>query len=121
MIASGDGYVEFTASEIKTYTMMGLSNCSPSASYREIRFAIELVGNGQVAVFENGTQKAAGGAYVAGDKLRIAVVGGQVRYSRNGSVFYTSAQALTYPLLVDGSLYNTGSTLNAAVLAGTLQ
>ncbi len=64
-------------------------------------------------------QRAAGGAYTSGDKLRVAVVGTQVQYSRNGSVFYTSAQTITYPLLVDASLYNTGATLSGAVVATT--
>ena len=32
---------------------------------------------------------------------------GVVQYSRNGTVFYTSAQAPVYPLLVDCALYST--------------
>ncbi len=117
-LSAGEGYVEFTATETNTYRMLGLSNGSTSASYQEIDFAIELVGNGQIAVFENGVQRAAGGAYTSGDKLRIAVVGTRVEYSRNRVVFHVSAQTINYPLLVDTSLYNTASTLASAVVSG---
>ena len=39
-IASGDGYVEFTASETSTYRMLGLSNGNANASYDDIDFAL---------------------------------------------------------------------------------
>ena len=39
-IASGDGYVEFTASETTTYRMLGLSNGNTNASYEDIDFAL---------------------------------------------------------------------------------
>jgi hypothetical protein len=48
--------------------------------------------------------------------LRVAVVSGVVKYSKNGVVFYTSTKAPVYPLLVDSALYNTGATLNNAMI-----
>ena len=56
---------------------------------------------------------------LSGDRLRVAVESGVVVYSRNGSVFYTSAVAPTYPLLVDTSLHTTGATISNAFIFGS--
>ena len=117
-ISSGDGYVELTASETNTYRMFGLSNGNTDTSYQDIDFGLDLA-PGTLYVFEKGVNKGAFGSYATGDLLRVAVVGGVVRYSRNGSVFYTSTQVPSYPLLVDTWLYYLGATLNNAVIAAT--
>ncbi|MBI2827734.1 MAG: hypothetical protein HYX77_00500, partial [Acidobacteria bacterium] len=59
--------------------------------------------------------------YVPGDVFRIAVVNGQVRYSKNGAVFYSSAQSPGYSLLVDTALLSASSTLTNVVIAGATQ
>ena len=84
-IASGDGYVEFTASETTTYRLLGLSNGNTNTSYEDIDFAIDAYAGGQIKVYENGALKGTFGTYVTGDKLRVAVVGGvvQVLQERN--------------------------------------
>jgi hypothetical protein len=117
-IASGSGYVEITASETTTYRMIGLSNGDTNASYEDIDFALYLA-LGQLRVYENGTSKGTFGNFATGDKLRVTVANGQVTYSRNGSVFYTSTKTAVYPLLVDCALYSQGATLSGAVI-GTL-
>jgi hypothetical protein len=43
--------------------------------------------------------------------------GGVVKYKKNGTVFYTATAVPTYPLLVDISLYNYGSTLTNVVIS----
>ncbi len=116
-ITSGDGYVELTASETNTYRMFGLSNGNTDASYQDIDFGLDLAPAGTLYVFEKGVNKGSFGSYATGDLLRVAVLGGVVRYSRNGSVFYTSAQPPSYPLLVDTWLYYAGATLNNVVIA----
>jgi hypothetical protein len=117
-LVSGDGYVEFTASETNTYKMIGLSNGNFDASYQDIDFAIYSIAGGQLAVYEGGTSKGSYGAFATGDTLRVAVVGGAVEYSKNGAVFYTSAQAPTYPLVVDATLYTSGATLSKVTVSG---
>lgn len=116
-ITSGDGYVELTANETNTYRMCGLSNGDSSPSYTDIDFALYLVAGGVIQVYEGGAYRGQFGTYAAGDKFRVSVEGGVVKYSRNGSVFYTSAVAPTYPLLVDTSLYSNGATIGNVVLA----
>ena len=122
-IASGDGSVEFTASETNLARMCGLGNGDAGQNYPDIEFAIQLTAsnctNG-VWVFESGTFIGNVGTYSAGDKFRVAVEGGGVKYSKNGTIFYTSTVAPSYPLLVDTSLYSNGTTLTNAIIAGTL-
>ena len=98
--------------------MLGLSTGDTNAGYEDIDFGIDVAIGGQLLVYENGLYRGSFGTYATGDKLRVAVVGGVVRYSRNGSVFYTSAKAPLYPLLVDTSLYDKGSTLRDVVIGG---
>jgi hypothetical protein len=116
-IPSGDGYVELTASETSTYRMFGFSNGNTDSSYQDIDFGLDLAPGGTIYVFEKGVNRGSVGSYATGDLMRVAVVGGAVRYSRNGTVLYTSTQPPTYPLLVDTWLYSLGATLNNAVVA----
>jgi hypothetical protein len=115
-IASGDGYVELTASETGTLRAIGLSTGNPGTSLDEIKFALRLQ-SGTVEVRESGVYKADTG-FAPGDLLRVSVSGGQVNYSHNGTVFYTSAVAPSYPLLVDTSLSSLNSTLTNVVISG---
>ena len=115
-IATGDGYVEFTASETTTYRMLGLSNGNTNSNWDDIDYALYEYA-GQLQVYEAGTSRGTFGTYASGDVLRVAVVGGVVKYSKNGVVFYTSTKVPVYPLLVDTSLYSTGATLNNAMIS----
>jgi len=122
-IVSGDGYVEFTASETNRARMCGLGNGDSDQNYTDIEFAIQLTasdGTNGIWVFESGTFRGSFGTYTAGDKFRVAVEGGVVKYSKNGTVFYTSTVAPNYPLLVDTSLYSNGSTLTNVIILGNL-
>jgi hypothetical protein len=110
-IASGDGDVQFTASDATTWRMCGLSNGDTDQSFQDIGFAIYPGDQGYLAIFEAGVNvyQLGPGSYVAGDRFTIAVRGSEVRYSKNGTVFYTNnAPLLRYPLLVDTALDTTG-------------
>ena len=67
--------------------------------------------SGGVRVYEGGAFRGSFGTYVAGDVFRIDVTGGQVTYSINGTLVYTSLTAASFPLVFDASLYTTGATL----------
>jgi glucose/arabinose dehydrogenase/subtilisin family serine protease len=118
-LTPGDGYMEFTVAEVNTQRSAGLSNGNTDVSAADIDFSIYLNGAGGVEVRENGAYKW-GAPYVSGDVFRAAVVGNQVKYSRNGVGFYTSAKTPTYPLLVDASLGSVGATISNAVIGGNL-
>jgi hypothetical protein len=116
-LSSGSGYVEITASETTTKRMFGLGNGNATANYADIEFALYLDGRA-VKVYEKGTYRGTYGTFAAGDKLRVAVESGAVRYRRNGALFHTSPLAATYPLRVDTALYSNGATLGPAVVSG---
>ena len=120
-IASGNGYVQFTATETNTYRMCGLSHDNSSEDYTDLDFAVYLAGNGQFYVYENGTYRGGFGSYSTGDVFTVALTGGVIMYSRNGTVFYTSSATPTLPLFADVSLYSPGATADNFVISGTLQ
>jgi hypothetical protein len=117
-ISSGDGYVETTAAETTRNRLFGLSNGNSGATSQDIDFAVALAEGARVYVFEKGALRGSYGTYRSGDVFRVAVVGGVVRYSKNGTVFYTSTQTRTYPLLVDTYLHTQSATLNGVVISG---
>ncbi len=120
-IVSMDGYLEWVASETTTYRMIGLSRGDTNQGYPDIDFALYVVPGGNVYGYEAGISRGSFGTYVSGDRLRVAVEGGLVRYRKNGQLLYTSAVTPVFPLLVDTSLYSSGATLRGAVLSGELE
>jgi hypothetical protein len=121
-IESGNGYVEFTATETNTYRWAGLSNGNSGTGYEDVDFAINLtsygVNGGFVAnIHENGVYKG-DTTYNSGDVFRVAVEGGAVKYYKNGSLIYTSAKVPTYPLIVDTAFGEAGATVTNANIYG---
>ena len=117
-LASGDGFVEFTASETTSYRMLGLSKGNADQNYTDVDFAIYPAPSGALYVYEKGVSTGTFVSYATGDKLRVAVEAGVVRYRKNGTLIYTSTVAPSYPLLVDTALYSQGATINSAVVGG---
>lgn len=117
MISSGDGYVEATIAETNTYRMIGLGNTDSNQSYTDIDFAWYPIADGTLQIYESGTYAGSFGPYAIGDRLRVAVEGGVVKYRKNGQLIYTSTHPPTYPLAVDTSFYHPGSTFNNVVMS----
>jgi hypothetical protein len=116
---SGDGYVEFSTGELSTGKACGLSNSSGSQNYPEIDYVIMLGAANNVRIYENGVQITGSfGTYAPGDRYRVAIESGVVKYYKNGTLLYTSTVAPTYPLLVDTSLYTTDATITDTVISG---
>jgi hypothetical protein len=120
-IAFGDGYVEFTATEINTSRMCGLSKGDSDQRWQDIDYALYVAIDDTIEIFEGGVYRGDFGTYTAGDRFRVAVEGGVVKYRRNGGLLYTSTVAPAYPLLVDTALHTNGATLTNVVIYGTLQ
>ncbi len=120
-LVSGNGSVEFTATETSTHRMCGLSYGDSNYNYPDIDFAIYPDSSGTVSVYEAGTYRGTMESYNTDDRFRVEVLGGKVYYLKNGMVFYISpVTAINYPLLVDTSMYNPAATLNNVTLSGTL-
>jgi hypothetical protein len=116
-LPAGDGAVEYTATETSTHRVLGLSNGDATRDRPDIDFAL-AAGAGTITVYEEGTSRGSFGAYAVGDRLRVAVENGVVKYYRNASLLYTSGQAIQYPLLVDTALYTSGTALTDISVAG---
>jgi hypothetical protein len=106
--------------ETNTYRVFGLGHGNTNANEADVDFGI-YVYLSEVRVKENGVNKLNGatptfGTVVAGDRLRVGVDSGVVKYYKNGVLFYTSTVAPVFPLLVDTSLYTPGSTVTNAVV-----
>jgi hypothetical protein len=118
-ITAGDGYVEFTVAATNTLFIAGLSHDTSGTGYAEIDFAFRFNGAGQADVLENGIYVGGDTSYGVGDLFRIAVVGGTVRFSRNGSVVLQRSTNVAYPLLMDVALANLGAALRGAIITST--
>ncbi|HJT26805.1 MAG TPA: RHS repeat-associated core domain-containing protein, partial [Pyrinomonadaceae bacterium] len=115
-ITTGDGYAELTVPDTTTHRFVGLSHGNSNADYTDVDFAIHPVIGGTIFIYEGGVSRGTFGSYTAGDKLRVAVEGGVVKYRKNGTLLYTSSITPTYPLLVDSALHGTGDTLSNVVI-----
>jgi hypothetical protein len=97
--------------------MFGLGNGDTDQSYADIEYAIYTYATkGLLLVYEGGAGRGSLGSYAPGDRVRVAVEDGVVKYRKNGVLLYTSTVAPTYPLKVDTSLYSTGATISGAMI-----
>ena len=115
-ISQGDGFVEFTVGEADTFWVGGLSHGDDSTTIADIDFAWRFNGAGWADVLEGGLYQSGGDTpYAAGDVFRVAVVGGKIQYSRNGTLIRESQTAAPqYPLLLDVCLGSLGATVQNA-------
>jgi hypothetical protein len=114
IIQSGDGAVEFRIGEATTLWRAGLSRSAGGAHFGNIDFAVRFNGNGQADVMENGAYVGGDTGYRAGDVFRVEVVGGRVRYLKNGQLMHASQKSPTYPLVFDVALGSLGATVASA-------
>jgi len=54
-------------------------------------------GQGTVYVYEKGVSRGQVGTWVGGDRFRVAIEGGVVKYRKNGTLLYTSTVTPVYP------------------------
>lgn len=116
-ILVGDGYLEFAAIETNTNRAAGLAAPNSAFTIGAIKFGIKLTSAGHAEVWESGTMKTYT-TYVSGDVFRTGISNGVVKYYKNGSNFYTSVTAPTYPLVADADLDSLNSTISNARLLG---
>lgn len=113
-VGSGDGGMQFTASDVTSLKFVGLTAGAPSHNPNDIQFALRIQG-GVAEVRESGAYRT-DVRVAAGDVLGIYVLGGTMHYAKNGTVFYTSNTGVRYPLVVDTSFYDAGATITDAMV-----
>ena len=119
-ITAGDGYVEFSVAAANTLFIAGLNHGNAGAGYADIDFAFRFNGAGSADVLQNGTYAGGDTSYAIGDVFRIAVVGGTILFSRNGSVILERKTTVPYPLLLDVSVATVGSSLRTAIIGSSV-
>ena len=118
-IASGNGFVQFTVPPggypSVLHGTIGLSNDITGTAHGITDFCLKL-STGFAEYRDNGSYQGEF-AIAAGDVIKIAVEGGNVKYYKNGSVLRTiTAPTITYPLYVDASLYKSGALLKTVLI-----
>jgi hypothetical protein len=109
------GYFEFSTDENNERKMVGLSTSNASSNQSSIDYAFYLESNGNVRIFESGSQRGFFGSYVAGDLFRISLEGSLIKYFRNG-VLLRETQASSAPLTADVSIRDINGTVTDAII-----
>ncbi|PZR05814.1 MAG: hypothetical protein DI539_24790, partial [Flavobacterium psychrophilum] len=104
--ANTNGWIEFVAGENATY-VMGLSLAGQGFDYSNLSYSFRLESNGNLTAYQDWVATALG-SYQAGDVLKIARVGTQVIYYKNGTAVRTITVSASQVLYT-----------KAAVLSGT--
>jgi hypothetical protein len=104
--------------ETGTIWLAGISHGNDGTAYDDIDFAFSFNGGGSAEMRENGIYQSET-TYVVGDRFRVAIVGGRVQYSKNGTLLRESEKAPAYPMLFDATLLTTGATIHDATLGVT--
>ncbi len=114
---NGSGSLEFVASDSGSLRFVGLGSGGIGTGAADINFAIRLQ-SGVAEVRESGGYKTEI-AFSAGDRFRIAVEGGVVHYSKNGSVFHTSASQAGYAVRAHAVLFDMNAAVGNVALGGS--
>jgi hypothetical protein len=113
---STSGSLTFVASEAQSLRFVGLGAGGTGTAPADINFSIRLQG-GVAEVRELGAYKA-DVRFGAGDTFRISIDAGVVTYSRNGVVFYTSANGAAYQTRAHAVLFDSGSQVGNVTMGG---
>jgi RHS repeat-associated protein len=116
-IESGHGWMEYTYRPTPT-AVIGLSNGDANVGQDDVDFAF-YQSSGAVYVRENGVVVAGPWTIANGARLTVEVALGHVTYRLDGVSLYMSTRTATYPLVVDTSIYNSG-TLENVTISGAL-
>ena len=113
------GFAEFTVPQTDKELAVGLTNSttvSTSTLPTVLDYGIRFNTSSAATVRESGVSKTST-AVAANDTFRISVVGNQIQYSKNGSVFYTSSASATLPLHAMAVLFDIGGKVNNGMIS----
>jgi hypothetical protein len=116
VFSSTGGYLEFTVGETNLLRAVGLGTPGANPITMNMPFAIRIQG-GRAEVRESGTYKSEANVAI-GDVLRITVANGQISYSKNGAVFYTSTLAASGQLAGYALFYDLNASVTSASISG---
>src|SRR5262245_23690074 len=106
--AAAGGSIEFTAVAGKRFFVGLGTDATSNADPARIGYAFGFWEDGGWDVRESDVYKT-DGRFVTGDRFRITVASGSVRYYKNGALIYKSALRTTAPLYLDTRLLGAGA------------
>lgn len=118
---AGDIEFRFTAAQANRALMCGLSNQNLDEDFTSIGFAIYLLNNGSIRVYEGGGARynpPSPHPYNAGDVFSIKRTGTTITYLQNNVLFYTSSTTSSGSLYADCSMNNNGGIISNARFVG---
>jgi hypothetical protein len=114
---SSTGSVTFVASESNSLRFVGLAAGGIGTGPGDINFALRLQ-SGVAEVRESGTYKS-DVRFAAGDTFAVTLASGVVKYSKNGSVFYTSAVRADRAVRVHAVFFTANAAIARVGLSGS--
>ena len=114
---TGNGSLSFGAGEAGTLRFVGFASGGVGTGAGDLAFALRLQ-NGTAEVRENGAYRTEV-SFGSGDTFGISVEGGSVKYSKNGSVFYTSSSQATYAQRAHAVFFGAGASIRDVSIAGS--
>ena len=115
LAANTNGYVEVSISQDNTHRFFGLTQSDDDVSFKDIDFAICLLSDKSIRIYEAGSYKGSYGGYAIGDKIRVDRTNGTITYKKNNTTLYTSATTMNNALVVDATIYHLGGTIENAI------
>jgi hypothetical protein len=107
---TGNGALEFTAAEAGSLRFVGFASGGAGTAAGDINFALRLQGSVAEVRESNGYRTEIG--FAGGDVFRITIEGGVVKYSKNGSVFYTSDSRASSAQRLHVAIFNAGGAVS---------
>lgn len=114
-VTSGDAFFEFSPGDPNKVAFCGLTHAATGTAFSEIDFGIKLTELGIAEVRENNAYGVET-TYRVGDVFRVAVQANEVKYYKNGGLFYSSLKVPVYPLFADASFLTVGGRIDNAVI-----
>src|SRR4029453_18344858 len=97
----------------------GLGRGDDDGGFNDVDYGLYQIGT-QLEVYESGSRRAGVGTCATGDRLRVSVDAGVVRYWKNGALLYTSGVTAVSPLVIDTSITSPWGEVPDAVISGVL-
>jgi len=113
---AANGYVEFTVGESYTFWMAGLDQRPGTGHWNDIDYAFRFNGNDSADVMERGAYRGGDSYYQAGDRFRIAVADGRVRYMHNDATVFESPEVTRGPLTFKVVLGSMGASIRNVMI-----
>jgi hypothetical protein len=106
---TSDCYISFRAGQVNAAIMVGFAqDPAIDANYTSLNYCIYIQNNGNVSIYESGSQVGTYGTYVAGDEFRLEYVDNQINYYHNQRLLLSRKNVGQRKLYFDSSFHGQG-------------